>query len=221
MLRAALLLPLPLLALCGATRGLGGPGMSPPGPRRYAARLPPGARVGDTVFTLPPGAWFEMAAPGQAPLRVDRASGRLYLSGELPAGGGAEALVKVHTGGGRGKGTGRRDPRLGSDRGWGWELTGIWGARGCELLPAAGPSAVWGALGQGSAGEQHGGNAGQYFQPRTLKNPLAVKAELLSQATGVLLDRLAYPSRKELTLWAALCKSPTLYDVFLLLSVHR
>uniref|UniRef100_A0A8B9VJF9 Neural-cadherin n=1 Tax=Anas zonorhyncha TaxID=75864 RepID=A0A8B9VJF9_9AVES len=101
MLRAALLLPLPLLALCGATRGLGGPGMSPPGPRRYAARLPPGARVGDAVFTLPPGAWFEMAAPGQAPLRVDRASGRLYLSGELPAGGGAEALVKVHTGGGR------------------------------------------------------------------------------------------------------------------------
>nr|XP_027308283.2 neural-cadherin [Anas platyrhynchos] len=75
--------------------------MSPPGPRRYAARLPPGARVGDAVFTLPPGAWFEMAAPRQAPLRVDRASGRLYLSGELPAGGGAEALVKVHTGGGR------------------------------------------------------------------------------------------------------------------------
>ncbi|XP_071890555.1 neural-cadherin isoform X2 [Anas platyrhynchos] len=101
MLRAALLLPLPLLALCGATRGLGGSGMSPPGPRRYAARLPPGARVGDAVFTLPAGAWFEMAAPRQAPLRVDRASGRLYLSGELPAGGGAEALVKVHTGGGR------------------------------------------------------------------------------------------------------------------------
>ncbi|XP_046766540.1 cHz-cadherin isoform X3 [Gallus gallus] len=76
-----------------------------PGPRRYAARLPPGARVGDTVFTLPrgrdAGGWFELAAPGAAPLGVDRASGRLYLRRELPAGGGAEALVKVHRGGGR------------------------------------------------------------------------------------------------------------------------
>ncbi|XP_015711387.1 neural-cadherin-like [Coturnix japonica] len=75
-----------------------------PVPRRYAARLPPGARVGDTVFTLPRGresdAWFELAAPGAAQLGVDRASGRLYLRRELPAGGGAEALVKVHRGGG-------------------------------------------------------------------------------------------------------------------------
>lgn len=88
-----------------------------PGPRRYAARLPPGARVGDTVFTLPrgrdAGGWFELAAPGAAPLGVDRASGRLYLRRELPAGGGAEALVKVHRGGGRGKG-GRR-----GEAGWG------------------------------------------------------------------------------------------------------
>ncbi|OXB69405.1 hypothetical protein ASZ78_004895 [Callipepla squamata] len=76
-----------------------------PGPRRYAARLPPGARVGDTVFTLPrgrdAGGWFELAADGAAALGVDRASGRLYLRRELPAGGGAEALVKVHRGGGR------------------------------------------------------------------------------------------------------------------------
>ncbi|KAM6102160.1 neural-cadherin-like isoform 6-T6 [Theristicus caerulescens] len=81
----------------------------PPGPgsRRYTARLPPGARVGDTVFTVPPsrdraaGGWFELASPGASPVGVDRASGRLYLRRELRAGGRAEVLVKVHRGGGR------------------------------------------------------------------------------------------------------------------------
>ncbi|XP_037234969.1 protocadherin-16-like [Falco rusticolus] len=84
----------------------------PPGPgsRRYTARLPPGARVGDTVFTVPrnrdraAGGWFELASPGATPVGVDRASGRLYLRRELRAGGRAEVLVKVHRGGGRGRG---------------------------------------------------------------------------------------------------------------------
>ncbi|XP_071594073.1 neural-cadherin-like isoform X2 [Heliangelus exortis] len=79
-----------------------------PGVRLYTARLPPGARVGDTVFTIPrsrdraaSGGWFELASPGAAPVGVDRASGRLYLRRELRAGGRAEVLVKVHGGGGR------------------------------------------------------------------------------------------------------------------------
>ncbi|XP_061851872.1 protocadherin-16-like [Colius striatus] len=82
---------------------------SEPGARRYTARLPPGARVGDTVFTVPlsrdqaAGGWFELAAPGATPVGVDRASGRLYLRRELRAGGRAEVLVKVHRGGGRGR----------------------------------------------------------------------------------------------------------------------
>ncbi|XP_064297842.1 uncharacterized protein LOC135311774 [Phalacrocorax carbo] len=80
------------------------------GSRRYTARLPHGARVGDTVFTVPrsrdraAGGWFELASPGAAPVGVDRASGRLYLRRELRAGGRAEVLVKVHRGGGRGRG---------------------------------------------------------------------------------------------------------------------
>ncbi|XP_057259027.1 protocadherin-8-like [Pezoporus wallicus] len=89
----------------------------PPGPgsRRYTARLPPGARVGDAVFTVPRsrdravGGWFELASPGATPVAVDRTSGRLYLRRELRAGGRAEVLVKVHRGGdgGRGRETGR------------------------------------------------------------------------------------------------------------------
>ncbi|NXD66469.1 CADN protein, partial [Eolophus roseicapillus] len=77
-----------------------------PGSRRYTARLPPGARVGDTVFTVPrsrdraAGGWFELASPGAIPVAVDRASGRLYLRRELRAGDRAEVLVKVHGGGG-------------------------------------------------------------------------------------------------------------------------
>ncbi|XP_074941908.1 uncharacterized protein LOC142053744 [Phalacrocorax aristotelis] len=80
------------------------------GSRRYTARLPHGARVGDTVFTVPrsrdraAGGWFELASPGAVPVGVDRASGRLYLRRELRAGGRAEVLVKVHRGGGRGRG---------------------------------------------------------------------------------------------------------------------
>ncbi|XP_064248017.1 neural-cadherin-like isoform X2 [Passer domesticus] len=83
--------------------------LPPPGPgaRRYTARLPPGARVGDTVFTVPrsrepaAGGWFELASPGAAaPVGVDRTSGRLYLRRELRAGGRVEVLVKVHRGGG-------------------------------------------------------------------------------------------------------------------------
>ncbi|XP_054023183.1 protocadherin-16-like [Dryobates pubescens] len=82
----------------------------PPGPgsRSYVARLPPGARVGDTVFTIPQsrdwaaGGWFELASPGASAVGVDRTSGRLYLRRELRAGGRAEVLVKVHSGGGRG-----------------------------------------------------------------------------------------------------------------------
>ncbi|RMC15145.1 hypothetical protein DUI87_07327 [Hirundo rustica rustica] len=82
--------------------------LQPPGPgaRRYTARLPSGARVGDTVFTVPrsrdraAGGWFELASPGAIPVGVDRTSGRLYLRRELRAGGRAEVLVKVHRGGG-------------------------------------------------------------------------------------------------------------------------
>ncbi|NXG51462.1 CADN protein, partial [Psilopogon haemacephalus] len=83
----------------------------PPGPgfRRYMARLPAGARVGDTVFTIPQsrdwaaGGWFELASPGASAsaMGVDRTSGRLYLRRELRAGGRAEVLVKVHSGGRR------------------------------------------------------------------------------------------------------------------------
>lgn len=93
------------------------------GSRRYTARLPPGARVGDTVFTVPrsreraAGGWFELASPGAAPVAVDRASGRLYLRRELRAGGRAEVLVKVHRGGGRGRGA--ATGRDGTGR-WGW-----------------------------------------------------------------------------------------------------
>ncbi|NXU52532.1 CADN protein, partial [Turnix velox] len=90
-------------------RSLRPPPEWPPGSgsRRYTARLPPGVRVGDTVFTVPPsreraaGGWFELASPGAVPVAVDRASGRLYLRRELRAGGQAEVLVKVHRGGGR------------------------------------------------------------------------------------------------------------------------
>ncbi|NWZ65567.1 CADN protein, partial [Acrocephalus arundinaceus] len=79
---------------------------SGPGARRYTARLPSGARVGDTVFTVPrsrdraAGGWFELASPGAIPVGLDRTSGRLYLRRELRAGGRAEVLVKVHSGGG-------------------------------------------------------------------------------------------------------------------------
>ncbi|XP_042642142.1 neural-cadherin-like isoform X2 [Tyto alba] len=83
--------------------------LPPPGPgsRRYTARLPRGARVGDTVFTVPrnrdraAGGWFELAAPGATPVGVDRTSGRLFLRRELRAGDRAEVPVKVHGGGGR------------------------------------------------------------------------------------------------------------------------
>uniref|UniRef100_A0A8C5INF3 CADN protein n=1 Tax=Junco hyemalis TaxID=40217 RepID=A0A8C5INF3_JUNHY len=84
-------------------RSLQAPGA---GARRYTARLAPGARVGDTVFTVPrsreraAGGWFELASPGAAPVGIDRMSGRLYLRRELRAGGRAEVLVKVHRGGG-------------------------------------------------------------------------------------------------------------------------
>ncbi|NXC17943.1 CADN protein, partial [Corythaeola cristata] len=77
------------------------------GSQRYTARLPHGARVGDTVFTVPrsrersAGGWFELASPGVTPVAVDRASGRLYLRRELRAGGRVEVLIKVHRGGGR------------------------------------------------------------------------------------------------------------------------
>ncbi|KAJ7403125.1 hypothetical protein BTVI_80547 [Pitangus sulphuratus] len=92
----------------GAGRRRGPRSLQPPGPgaRRYTARLPPGARVGDTVFTVPrsrdraAGGWFELASPGNTPVAVDRTSGRLYLRRELRAGGRAEVLVKVHRGGG-------------------------------------------------------------------------------------------------------------------------
>ncbi|XP_059692332.1 protocadherin-8-like [Gavia stellata] len=123
------------------------------GSRRYTARLPPGARVGDTVFTVPPsreraaGGWFELASPGTTPVGVDRASGRLYLRRELRAGGRAEVLVKVHRGGGRGRGPGRAGP--GGGDGWGripagrcpgWGGTGRppEGREGMEGRPAAG-----------------------------------------------------------------------------------
>ncbi|OPJ83669.1 hypothetical protein AV530_006527 [Patagioenas fasciata monilis] len=78
-----------------------------PDEHRYTARLPHGARVGDTVFTVPrsrdraAGGWFELASPGATPVGVDRTSGRLYLRRELRAGGRAEVLVKVHRGGGQ------------------------------------------------------------------------------------------------------------------------
>ncbi|NXC80422.1 CADN protein, partial [Cercotrichas coryphoeus] len=77
-----------------------------PGARRFTARLPPGARLGDTVFTVPgrrdaaAGAWFELASAGASPVGIDRTSGRLYLRRELRAGGREEVLVKVHRGGG-------------------------------------------------------------------------------------------------------------------------
>ncbi|KAF4798041.1 hypothetical protein TURU_066600 [Turdus rufiventris] len=105
--------------------------LQPPGTgaRRYTARLPPGARVGDTVFTVPrspepaAGAWFELVSAGAAPVGVDRTSGRLYLRRELRAGGRAEVLVKVHRGGGGGgSGPGRdREAGMGrfSPRRWG------------------------------------------------------------------------------------------------------
>ncbi|XP_061227061.1 protocadherin-16-like [Neopsephotus bourkii] len=141
----------------------------PPGPgsRRYTARLAPGARVGDAVFTVPrsldraAGGWFELASPGATPVAVDRASGRLYLRRELRAGGRAEVLVKVHRGGGRGRGTGM-GPHLpwvktggegggDAERAWPCRLSpgrcgsgGMWGAAG------AAPSlawAVWGCAG--------------------------------------------------------------------------
>ncbi|XP_064010015.1 protocadherin-8-like [Pogoniulus pusillus] len=91
----------------------------PPGPgsRRYTARLPPGARVGDTVFTIPQsrewaaGSWFELASAGASAVGVDRTSGRLYLRRELRAGDRAEVLVKVHSGGGRGREPGRAGRR--------------------------------------------------------------------------------------------------------------
>lgn len=69
--------------------------------------------MGDTVFTVPRSrdrtadGWFELASPGATPVGVDRASGRLYLRRELRAGGRAEVLVKVHSGGGRGRGPGQ------------------------------------------------------------------------------------------------------------------
>lgn len=103
-----------------------------PGARRYTARLPAGARVGDTVFTLPRsrdpagrGGWFELASPGAIPVGIDRTSGRLFLRRELRAGGRAEVLVKVHrgpggavgAGGGAGSGPGREPgDGLGSPR---------------------------------------------------------------------------------------------------------
>uniref|UniRef100_A0A8D2N0U5 Neural-cadherin-like n=1 Tax=Zonotrichia albicollis TaxID=44394 RepID=A0A8D2N0U5_ZONAL len=98
-----------------AVRGRGAAGrrreprsLQPPGAgaRRYTVRLAPGARVGDTVFTVPrsreraAGGWFELASPGAAPVGIDRTSGRLYLRRELRAGGRAEVLVKVHRGSG-------------------------------------------------------------------------------------------------------------------------
>ncbi|XP_048142810.1 protocadherin-8-like [Corvus hawaiiensis] len=104
----------------GAGRRRGPRSLQPPpelppgsGARRYTARLTPGVRVGDTVFTVPTsrdreaGGWFELASPGATPVGVDRTSGRLYLRRELRAGGRAEVLVKVHRGGGGGSGPGR------------------------------------------------------------------------------------------------------------------
>lgn len=151
----------------------------PPGPgsQRYTARLPPGARVGDTVFIVPrsrdraAGGWFELASPGATPVGIDRTSGRLYLRRELRAGGRAEVLVKVHRGGGRGRGperaAGTRShrptalPRVGQDgrqmAGWGWRVArrqggcgagtavpGTYRSRGCGCADAARPGA-WGA----------------------------------------------------------------------------
>ncbi|XP_065438545.1 protocadherin-8-like [Chrysemys picta bellii] len=79
----------------------------------YTARVPAGARLGDPIFTVPDtryqeaGSWFELASPA-APVELERASGRLHLSRELPLGGRAEALVRVHRRGGQGKaGAGR------------------------------------------------------------------------------------------------------------------
>ncbi|XP_056341908.1 cadherin EGF LAG seven-pass G-type receptor 2-like [Oenanthe melanoleuca] len=88
------------------------PRLPEPGARRFTARLPPAARVGDTVFTVPgsrdsaAGAWFELASPGASPVGIDRTSGRLYLRRELRAGGREEVLVKVHRGGGAGSAPG-------------------------------------------------------------------------------------------------------------------
>ncbi|XP_006274014.3 neural-cadherin [Alligator mississippiensis] len=71
----------------------------------YTARARAGARRGDAVFTVPDtryrdaGAWFEVAAPASA-LGVERGSGRLHLTRELPPGGSAEVLVRVRRRGG-------------------------------------------------------------------------------------------------------------------------
>uniref|UniRef100_A0A8C4VM31 Neural-cadherin n=1 Tax=Gopherus evgoodei TaxID=1825980 RepID=A0A8C4VM31_9SAUR len=72
----------------------------------YTARVPAGARLGDPIFTVPDtryqeaGRWFELASPA-APVELERASGSLHLSRELPRGGRAEALVRVHRRGGQ------------------------------------------------------------------------------------------------------------------------
>lgn len=122
--------------------------LQPPGAgaRHYTARLAPGARVGDTVFTVPrsreraAGGWFELASPGATPVGIDRTSGRLYLRRELRAGGRAEVLVKVHRGGGGGSGPGEhgeggRDgvgsPRGAAASGSGWPQKERMGMKGC------------------------------------------------------------------------------------------
>ncbi|CAM5089054.1 unnamed protein product [Eretmochelys imbricata] len=84
------------------------PQKQPPGSGSisYTARVPAGARLGDPIFTVPDtryqaaGSWFELASPA-APVELERASGRLHLSRELPRGGRAEALVRVHRRGGQ------------------------------------------------------------------------------------------------------------------------
>lgn len=95
----------------------------------YTARARAGARRGDAVFTVPDtryrdaGAWFEVAAPASA-LGVERGSGRLHLTRELPPGGSAEVLVRVRRRGGTGKGRslGRRRRARGAEgpRDLGW-----------------------------------------------------------------------------------------------------
>ncbi|XP_054241241.1 cadherin-4-like [Indicator indicator] len=146
------------------------PPEQPPGPgsRRYAARLPLGARVGDTVFTIPlsrdwaAGGWFELASPGASAVGVDRTSGRLYLRRELRAGSRAEVLVKVHTGGGRGgmvakwpDGDGESPAKEGDAERRAWRLPlgemrggvvlrGVWGA---AVAVGAVPRARFGGVG--------------------------------------------------------------------------